>query len=311
MTLRRLGKQPVYSRLIERDSSSADVSYPSPLESSDDDEARCNFPNVSYQYNGLGRAGEASVTHGLPLIAEDLVDVQQWPEADIDEDNDSVMGPANEVQVPQATSQALVKLTTRSKRSMPALGLSLTCEGAPGVARPMLATSHWEEPPPIYHTHLARKLLYMLENCDPEHQDTATMHTTVMLINRIRTTDKERLMGVYGLNFGQYQTTLTMWLEAMDELIKIRFILGFEGDKKERAKHLQSLSDEQFESVAKKLCDAIDKVNELRCVDGFTVSKFSEDLACIFIGLIEWDWMRKKYLERLLKEFKNRLLMWF
>jgi hypothetical protein len=85
----------------------------------------------------------------------------------------------------------------------------------------MLVTSHRKEPPPVYHARLAVELLCMLENCDPEHQDTATMHTTIMLINQVRTSDKERLVRVYGVNFGRFQATLTMWLEVMDELINI------------------------------------------------------------------------------------------
>jgi hypothetical protein len=115
MTLRRLGKQPVYSPAIERNSSSADASYPSPQEGSDDEEARCNFPNVPYRFDGSGGAGAGFITHGLPLTAEDLIDNQQSP--NVDEDNDSVMGPVNEDQAPQATSQALVKLATQSKHS--------------------------------------------------------------------------------------------------------------------------------------------------------------------------------------------------
>jgi hypothetical protein len=113
MTLRTLGKQPTYSPAIGRSSLSADASYSSPQESSDDEEARCNFPNVFYRYDGIGEVGAGFITHGLPLTAEDLVDNQQSP--NIDEDNDSVMGPVNEDQAPQATSQALVKLATQSK----------------------------------------------------------------------------------------------------------------------------------------------------------------------------------------------------
>jgi hypothetical protein len=175
----------------------------------------------------------------------------------------------------------------------------------------MLATSHWDEPLPVQRPRLALELLEMLESCDPEHQDTATMHTTVVLIKQIRKADKERLVGAYGVNSEQYQTTLTMWLEAIDELIQIRTMLGFKGTKKERTEFLKNLSDEQFKLTASTLCDAIDKVNQLRSVDGFTVTKFSADLACIFMALIKWDWMRKKYLEKLFTEFNNRLLMWF
>jgi hypothetical protein len=177
----------------------------------------------------------------------------------------------------------------------------------------MLTTSHRDEPPPVQHTRLASELLEMLESCDPEHQDTATMRTTVVLIKQIRKADKERLVGAYGVNSEQYRTTLTMWLEAMDELIRIRTMLGFEGTKKERAELLKNFSDEQFKSTVKTLCDAIDKINQLRSADGFTVTKFSADLACIFIALIKWEQehMRETYLEELLTEFNNRLLMWF
>jgi hypothetical protein len=156
----------------------------------------------------------------------------------------------------------------------------------------------------------------MLKSCDPEHQDAAAMYTTVMLINQIRTSDKERLSKAYGTKFDQYQTTLTMWLETMDDLIEIRNMMGFEGDKTERTMFFDGLSDEQFELEANetariKICHAADKVNQLRWTDDFTVARFSEELACIFLRLIEWDSMRKTYLEKLLDKFNNRLLIWF
>jgi hypothetical protein len=149
----------------------------------------------------------------------------------------------------------------------------------------MPATGHHDEPTPVHHARLAAELLYILAICDPEHHDLVTMTTAVKHISQIRTADNERLERVYGVNFRQYQTTLTMWLEAMDELIEIRNILSFAGDKNERRTVLLSLSDEQFRLVASRHCFAIEKVTEFRYLDGFTVSKFSEDLACIFIGL--------------------------
>jgi hypothetical protein len=113
-TLLRFGKQSVYSGLLKCDRLFSDASHSSPQRSSDDNKARCNFPNVPYQYDRIGGAGAGFITRGLPLTAEDLGDNQQ--SLDIGEDNDSVIGPMNEDQAPQATSQALVKLA-QSKHS--------------------------------------------------------------------------------------------------------------------------------------------------------------------------------------------------
>jgi hypothetical protein len=172
----------------------------------------------------------------------------------------------------------------------------------------MLATIQYDETQTTSQTDLASKLLSMLETCDPGHQDTATMHKIVVLIQQIQKADKERLKRAYGVNSEQYRTTLTMWLEAMVELVNIRTMLNLEGD---RAKLLlESLSDKQFKSAAKRLCDAIHKVNKMRSAGGFTAN-FSGDLARIFIALNKWDWMRQTCLAELLTEFNMRLLGWF
>jgi hypothetical protein len=115
MTLGRFSKKPTYSPAIGRSSSSAVASYSSPQESSDDNKARCNFPNVPYRYYGIGGARAGFITHGLPLTAEHLVDDEQSP--DIDKDNDSVMGGIDESQAPQTTSEASVTLAPQSKHS--------------------------------------------------------------------------------------------------------------------------------------------------------------------------------------------------
>jgi hypothetical protein len=257
MTLRRLSNQPPYSPAIRRSSLS-----------------------TNELYSSLQEAG--SIFHRQSR--------------NISDDNDSVMGPVNEDQAPQATSQALVKLAKQSKHST-LLFLDLK--------------SYYDKPQTISQTRLASELLEMLESCDPGHQDTA-MCKIVVLIKQIRETDKERLEGAYGINSERYRNTLTVWLEAMAKLVNIRRImLGFKGDEEERAKPLlKSLSDEQYKSVVKKLCVATHKVNEMRSAGRFTDSKFSGDLARIFIALIEGDWMRQTYLEGQLTEFNTRLLAW-
>jgi hypothetical protein len=318
MTLRKRGKQPVHD-LEERESISPGLFYPSPRGSSHDGETFLNFPNVHPAGPEIRELHSTSVTRDLSPANEDASggQVLSLSESNLEEDyddRDSVIGSIDDAYVPQTDYRVQLRLTASGNSSYSTTVSRLTHKDHRMTYASTMELQGSTEPDLDNHTRLRPELLEMLLACDPGNHDLNAMKRILGLIKKIWKDDKSRLKEVYGYNFDRFNTTRIHWLEGMEELLAIRGITrqGFSGDRKARDAYLETLPEDLNGDANLRLFKWRAKVIEWRGTrDSSVIRESSEDLASMFVELVDWESLSKSYLTRLVIAFNEKLWGWF
>jgi hypothetical protein len=313
MTLRKRGKQPVHD-LEERGSTSPGPFHPSPQGSSHDDERLLNFPNVHAAGPGIR---ELDSTSNLPPAGEDASGMRILLESNFEEsygDRDSVMSFVDESHEPQKDCPSQLRLQAPGISSYSIDILRLTYQDHPIPHAPTIELQVPAESDPINRTRFSSQLLGMLRVCDPGNHDLDAMRKILKLTKSIWKESEKDLKEVYGHKFDQFNKTCIYWLEGMEELVAIRdtILQGFAGDRKARAVFLETLPEDLLDDAVSRLIEWKEKVSEWRGThDSSIIRESSEDLASMFMGLIDWEGLPKSYLTRLVVAFNEKLWDWF
>jgi hypothetical protein len=158
---------------------------------------------------------------------------------------------------------------------------------------------------------LASRLLDLLEICNPGHQKLVEIRQTIELINTIRHDDAHRLRTAYGDAEERYEKTLARWLSLVEAVVEFRERTGFEGNVTTRDAFFRTLTTEQRTSARGFVIRANGVKAELLVEGGFTIARFSRDVAVILFEIPKWHLMGLGDLEELVVNFITKLFAWF
>lgn len=167
------------------------------------------------------------------------------------------------------------------------------------------------EDPVVDDDFLVSVLIDLLDLCEPERQDVASMQETVVFFQSMVERDEAKLRDVFGDSFDQYQTTFNKWLECIKAVIQFRTMTGAEGDRTMRDEYLAQMPPEERVIANRIAYNGRKAVRRWFGEQGFSFTRISHDIALASYNVGRWDHFPFEYLAERWLKFNERLFLWF